>query len=113
MRTLFATAALGAATFLAACAQPSHSGVGGDSGGTGGDTSTTTATGGDGGSTGGAGGTTTTSTSTTTTSTSTTTTTTTTINNCGNGVKDDGEQCDGGDFGGKTCASIRFSGGQL
>ena len=117
MRILLATAAtLTAATLLGGCAQPTNSGTGattaGGTAGTGGDTTTTTGGGGSGGATtggGGSGGTTTT----TTTSSTTTTTTTTTINNCGNGTKDDGEQCDGADFGGKTCASIGFSGGQL
>jgi hypothetical protein len=34
-------------------------------------------------------------------------------NNCGNGVLDDGEQCEGNDFGGKTCATFGLSGGTL
>ncbi|WP_206079475.1 hypothetical protein [Polyangium spumosum] len=33
--------------------------------------------------------------------------------NCGNGVLDPGEQCDGVDFGGKTCASIGLGSGNL
>jgi hypothetical protein len=32
---------------------------------------------------------------------------------CGNGVKDPGEQCDGSDFGGKTCADIGLGSGSL
>ena len=111
MRTLFATAALGAATFLVACAQPTGtSGTGGDTGGqttTTTTTTTTTATGGMGGigGMGGAGG--------ETGGTGGETTTTTTVNDCGNGVKDPGEQCDTNDFGGKTCESIGFAGGFL
>jgi hypothetical protein len=34
-------------------------------------------------------------------------------NPCGNGVKDPGEQCDGDDFGGKTCASYGLGSGSL
>jgi len=34
-------------------------------------------------------------------------------NNCGNGVIDPGEQCDGSEFGGKTCASIGLGSGNL
>lgn len=34
-------------------------------------------------------------------------------NNCGNGVKDPGELCDGNDFGGKTCESIGLGTGDL
>lgn len=34
-------------------------------------------------------------------------------NLCGNGVKDPGEQCDGDDFGGKTCADIGLGSGSL
>ena len=34
-------------------------------------------------------------------------------NNCGNGVLDEGEQCEGDDFGGKTCATFGLSGGTL
>ncbi|MDI1451801.1 hypothetical protein [Polyangium sp. 6x1] len=33
--------------------------------------------------------------------------------NCGNGVIDPGEQCDGAEFGGKTCASIGLGSGSL
>lgn len=33
--------------------------------------------------------------------------------NCGNGTIDPGEQCDGSDFGGKTCASIGLGSGDL
>ena len=33
------------------------------------------------------------------------------VNNCGNGVKDSGEQCDGTDLGGATCVSMGYSGG--
>jgi hypothetical protein len=33
--------------------------------------------------------------------------------NCGNGVIDPGEQCDGSEFGGKTCASIGLGSGNL
>ncbi|MDC3961613.1 hypothetical protein KEG38_47785 [Polyangium jinanense] len=33
--------------------------------------------------------------------------------NCGNGMMDPGEQCDGSDFGGKTCASIGLGSGDL
>jgi len=32
---------------------------------------------------------------------------------CGNGVKEIGEQCDGADLGGETCASLGFRGGTL
>ncbi|MCA9620030.1 MAG: hypothetical protein KC731_13485 [Myxococcales bacterium] len=32
---------------------------------------------------------------------------------CGNGVVDDGEQCDGADFGGDDCTTYGFAGGQL
>jgi hypothetical protein len=34
-------------------------------------------------------------------------------NLCGNGVLDDGELCEGNDFGGKTCATFGLSGGNL
>ena len=34
-------------------------------------------------------------------------------NNCGNGTLDEGEQCEGSDFGGKTCATFGLSGGTL
>jgi hypothetical protein len=131
MRALLATAAL-AATTLLACAngQTTTAGSGGSGGtgggGTGGDgastttgTTTTTMTGDTGGSggagaTGGMGG------MGATGGGGTTTTTTTSsmgggggADPCGNGVKDPGEQCDDQDFGGKTCASIGFSGGFL
>jgi len=117
MRKLLATAVLIATTSLA-CANAETSTLGtGGAGGAGGDGGTTTtdtsgdptttstgsgATGGGGGGsgatggTGGEGG-----------------TTTTTVDDCGNGVKDDDEQCEGEDFGGKTCESIGFSGGFL
>ena len=114
MRVLLTALLLSGLTVLPACATQSV-GPGGaagttDSGGSGGSGgATTTASGGSGGATGGAGGQTTSS----STSSSTTTTTTTTVNNCGNAVKDAGEQCDGADFGGKTCESIGFAGGQL
>lgn len=32
---------------------------------------------------------------------------------CGNGVIDDGEQCDGGDMAGFDCAALGYSGGAL
>jgi hypothetical protein len=32
---------------------------------------------------------------------------------CGNGVIDDGEQCDGGNLGGFTCVDLGYSGGTL
>jgi hypothetical protein len=32
---------------------------------------------------------------------------------CGNGVIDDGEQCDGGNLGGFTCVDLGYSGGSL
>jgi hypothetical protein len=32
---------------------------------------------------------------------------------CGNGVKETGEQCDGGDLGGESCITLGFSGGTL
>jgi hypothetical protein len=32
---------------------------------------------------------------------------------CGNGVVDDGEQCDGGNLGGFTCVDLGYSGGTL
>ncbi len=112
MRILLVTAALSATSFLACATQTTSTSTGGTggAGGTGGVTTTTDTSGGGGdggaGATGGGGdggGTTTTS----------TTTTSTTENLCGNGAKDPGEQCDGGDYGGKTCESIGFSGGSL
>ena len=117
MRILLVTAALSATSLLACATQTVTTGTGGD-GGTGGSGGTTTTsmtagdggTGGDGGSgaTGGTGGEATGGGGTTTTST-----TSTTEDDCGNGVKDPGEQCDSNDFGGKTCESIGFSGGFL
>lgn len=68
-------------------------------------TSTTASTGG-----GGAGGGDTTSTTSTTTST---TSGTGGASLCGNGVRDPGEQCDGTDFGGKSCQSLGLGSGQL
>ncbi len=38
---------------------------------------------------------------------------TTQISVCGNGIKEDGEQCDGSDFGGATCTYLGFTGGAL
>jgi hypothetical protein len=38
---------------------------------------------------------------------------TTTTSPCGNGVIDGGENCDGADLGGKTCASLGYSSGAL
>lgn len=35
------------------------------------------------------------------------------ISVCGNGNKENGEQCDGSDFGAATCPSLGFSGGSL
>lgn len=32
---------------------------------------------------------------------------------CGNGIIDDGEQCDGGNMGGFDCTSLGYSGGTL
>jgi len=43
----------------------------------------------------------------------TTTTTTDTGGGCGNGVIDDGEQCDGGNLGGFSCSDLGYSGGTL
>ena len=43
----------------------------------------------------------------------TTTTTTTGDPECGNGVIDDGEQCDGGNLGGFTCVDLGYTGGTL
>jgi hypothetical protein len=43
----------------------------------------------------------------------TTTTTTDTGDDCGNGVVDPGEGCDGGNFNGQTCVGLGFDGGQL
>lgn len=120
MRIHLLTAALSATSLLACATQTTTTGGGGTggTGGTGGATTTTTDTGGGGaggdgggggsGATGGGG-----TGGGTTTTTSSTTTTTTTEDLCGNGVKDPGEQCDGADYGGKTCASIGFSGGTL
>jgi hypothetical protein len=45
--------------------------------------------------------------------TSTTTTTDTGDGECGNGVIDDGEQCDGGNLGGFSCSDLGYSGGTL
>jgi hypothetical protein len=42
-----------------------------------------------------------------------TTTTTDTGGGCGNGVIDDGEQCDGGNLGGFSCSDLGYSGGTL
>ncbi len=53
------------------------------------------------------------STSTTESTTDDTTTTTDTGGACGNGVIDDGEQCDGGNLGGFSCADLGYSGGTL
>jgi PKD repeat protein len=36
-----------------------------------------------------------------------------TYNLCGNGVQDEGEECDGDDFGGQTCEDLGYSGGNL
>ena len=62
-------------------------------------------------------GTTTDTTTDTSTDTGTTTTTTTTTTTggavCGNGTIDDGEQCDGGNLNGYTCADLGYSGGTL
>jgi hypothetical protein len=43
----------------------------------------------------------------------TTTTTTGGDGECGNGVIDDGEQCDGGNLGGFSCTDLGYSGGTL
>jgi len=116
MRILLTALLLTGAACLPACATQA-SGIGGsagstDTGGTGGSGgATTTTSGGAGGAMGGAGGQTTTSS--TSSSTSSSTTTSSTVDNCGDGVKDPDEQCDGGDFGGKTCQSIGFAGGLL
>lgn len=47
------------------------------------------------------------------TTTTTTTTTDTGDGECGNGVIDDGEQCDGGNLGGFSCSDLGYSGGTL
>lgn len=122
MRILLLTAAL-SATSLLACAKQSATTEGGGAGGTGGTaggggtTMTTTDPGGAGGSGGSTGGSATGGDSTGGAATGgeggTTMTTSTTEDLCGNGVKDDGEQCDGQDFAGKTCASLGFAGGNL
>lgn len=44
---------------------------------------------------------------------STTTTTSDTGGDCGNGVIDDGEQCDGGNLNGFTCTELGYAGGTL
>lgn len=44
---------------------------------------------------------------------STSTTTDTGDGSCGNGVIDDGEQCDGGNLGGFSCSDLGYSGGTL
>lgn len=119
MRILLTALAFSGAALLPACATQTQ-GPGGsagttDTGGSGGQGGeTTTGGGGSGGqTTSSSTSTTSSSSSTSTTTTSTTTTTTTTVNNCGNGVKEPDEQCEGNDFGGKTCESIGFAGGQL
>ena len=122
MRILLATAAL-TATNLLACATstpPETTGGAGGTGGSGGATTTSATTSDGGGGTGGAGGGgaggeggSTTTSSSSSTSSSSTTSSSTTNDDCGNGAKDPGEQCDGNDYGGKTCASIGFSGGEL
>jgi hypothetical protein len=43
----------------------------------------------------------------------TSTTTDTGDGGCGNGVIDDGEQCDGGNLGGFSCSDLGYSGGTL
>ncbi|MEZ4294614.1 MAG: hypothetical protein R3B70_06535 [Polyangiaceae bacterium] len=111
MRILLLSAVLAATSLLGCATQTTTTGTGG-AGGTGGSGGTTTTTdpggaGGTGGAEGGTGGMGGTGGGTTTSTSSTT------EDLCGNGVKDDGEQCDGKDLGGKTCASIGFSGGQL
>lgn len=112
MRILLVTAALSATSLLACATQTTTTGTGGDGGtGGGGGSTTTTDAGGDGGTGGGSGG--------AAGGTGgdggamTTTTTSTSEDPCGNGTKEPGEQCDGNDFGGKTCQSIGFSGGFL
>ncbi|MBK8258810.1 MAG: hypothetical protein IPK82_39900 [Polyangiaceae bacterium] len=115
MRLSLVTAVLSAFT-LVACATPvAGTGGSGGAGGQGGGTTssaTTTGTGGAGGGTAGSGGSTGgTGGGSTTSSSSGTTTSTEDL--CGNLVLDPGEQCDGKDFGGKTCESIGFSGGFL
>lgn len=65
------------------------------------DGATTETTGGDG------------DTTTTSTTTDDDTTTTDTGGGCGNGVIDDGEQCDGGNLGGFSCSDLGYSGGTL
>lgn len=57
--------------------------------------------------------TTTTTTTTTDSGEDTTTTTSDTGGACGNGVIDDGEQCDGGNLGGFSCSDLGYSGGTL
>ncbi len=54
-----------------------------------------------------------TSTTTTTDGESESTTTTDTGNDCGNGVVDPGEGCDGANFNGQSCMGLGFSGGSL